>query len=289
MIMSTRILVQHQTKYSYDRAVFLSPHLIRLKPAAHALASIETYSLHITPTSHQLRWQQDPFGNFVARVDFHQPVTELIVDVKLLATLNTANPFDFLIDDYAQSYPFEYEAQLKKDLCSYLEVSDTGLLMTQWLNGIDRSTQEVISFLIIVNQKIHEHISYTVRMEPGVQNSEQSLETALGSCRDSAWLLVQVLRNLGLAARFVSGYLVQLNTTEEGLDKNGDLVSLHAWAEVYIPGAGWIGLDPTGGLLTTESHIPLACTSNPASAAAVTGNSEITDTIFSYTSSILRF
>lgn len=289
MIMSTRILIQHQTKYSYDRAVFLSPHLFRLKPAAHARASIETYSLQITPSSHQLHWQQDPFGNFVARVDFHQPVIELIVEVKLLANLTSINPFDFFIDDYAQSFPFEYEAQLKKDLCAYLEVLDTGPLMTQWLNDIDRSTQEVISFLVMVNQTIHERIGYTVRLEPGVQNSEQSLQTALGSCRDSAWLLVQVLRNFGLAARFVSGYLVQLNTAEDEINKNGDLVSLHAWTEVYIPGAGWIGLDPTGGLLTTENHIPLACTPNPASAAPITGNSDIAETIFSYASSIVRF
>jgi transglutaminase-like putative cysteine protease len=174
-------------------------------------------------------------------------------------------------------------------LGTYLEITDKGPLITQWLNDIDRSNGDIMSFLIMVNRKIHEHIAYTTRLEPGVQTSEESLRVSLGSCRDSAWLLVQVLRHLNLAARFVSGYLIQLSTPESEPDHKEDVVSLHAWAEAYIPGAGWIGLDPTGGLLTAESHIPLACTPSPESAAPINGTSEMGNTVFSYTSSIMRF
>ena len=285
--MSTRIFLQHQTKYSYDRPVFLSPHLLRLKPAAHAAASVKAYSLNISAPN-SLHWQQDPFGNFVARADFDQAVTELKLDVNLLLDISVINPFDFFIDSDAQFFPVIYETQLRKHLAPYLEIVDRGPLMQEWLNNVDKSNKDIISFLVMINQKIYNGIRYTMRMEAGVQTSEETLQTTSGSCRDFAWLLVQVLRNMGLASRFVSGYLIQLsgNFYEQDLPDN---VALHAWAEAYIPGAGWIGLDPTGGLLTAECHIPLACTPDAEGAAPVTGNSWVADTVLSYKSSFVTF
>lgn len=284
-----RILLEHETRYEYERSVYLTPHLFRLKPAAHSRTPIENFSLCIQPENHFIHWQQDPFGNFLARVDFKETVRELVLNVKILANIIPVNPFDFFIDESAQYFPLEYEPSLKKDISLYLEIVDTGAEILQWLKNIDRSKKEIVEFLIMVNQKIYEEISYNVRMEPGVQTSEISLSTGTGSCRDSAWLLVQVLRHLGLAARFVSGYLIQLDPhTKQSNDTCDDTIALHAWAEVYIPGAGWIGLDATSGLFAGEGHIPLACTPNPESAAPITGTSEMCKTTFTYHSSITR-
>jgi transglutaminase-like putative cysteine protease len=287
---SNRVLIQHHTKYQYDRPVYLTTHLLRLKPAAHCRTPIEAYSLNIEPGNHVIHWHQDPFGNFVARVDFNGPVQELLIKVKLNANIITINPFDFFLDEYAQNFPFEYEPQLKKDLSPYLEIADQGPRMMQWLEKVDRSSaQGIIGFLVMVNQMINQDVAYTTRMQPGVQTSEESLEMALGSCRDSAWLLVQVFRNLGLAARFASGYLVELAPKVNfATQSETDTTALHAWTEVYIPGAGWIGLDPTSGLFAGEGHLPLACTPNPEGAAPITGTSEMTRTIFSYSSTVIR-
>src|SRR4051812_23592008 len=288
--MSNRVLLLHKTKYAYDSSIFLSPQLVRLKPAVHCRTPIEAYSFLVTPANHQIHWQQDPFGNFVARIDFNGPVQELVLEVKLIADLTAINPFEFFVDEYAQFFPFEYEPQVKKYLTPYLEVIDRGPLMMQWLQKADLSKRTIVEFLVLINQLVYQNISYTSRLQPGVQTSEESLEKALGSCRDSAWLLVQILRNIGLAARFVSGYLVQLSnnfTTSEPIQE--DIAALHAWAEVYIPGAGWIGLDPTGGLLAAEGHIPLACTPDPEYAAPITGTSGVSKTTFTYSTSISRF
>jgi transglutaminase-like putative cysteine protease len=288
--MSNRGLLQHTTKYVYDSSVFLSPQLVRLKPAAHCRTPIEAYSFLVTPANHQIHWQQDPFGNFVARIDFNGPVQELVLEVKLIADLTAINPFEFFVDEYAQCFPFEYEPQVKKYLTPYLEVIDSGPLMMSWLQKADLSKRGIVEFLVLINQLVNQNISYTSRLQPGVQTSEESLEKALGSCRDSAWLLVQILRNIGLAARFVSGYLVQLsNNSTTSVPMQENIAALHAWAEVYIPGAGWIGLDPTGGLLAAEGHIPLACTPDPDYAAPITGTSGVSKTTFTYSTSISPF
>ncbi|MCU7552644.1 transglutaminase family protein [Chitinophagaceae bacterium LB-8] len=285
-----RVLLQHLTKYEYERSVFLAPHLVRLKPAAHSRTSIEFYDLSIQPDGHLIHWQQDPFGNFIARIDFKEPMHKLLIDVKIIANLTPVNPFDFFVDESAQNFPFAYDDQLKKNLNSYLEITDYGPKIMQWLEKVNRYKMGIIDFLVMVNQKVNDEISYTMRMQPGVQTSDESLELASGSCRDSAWLLVQVLRHLGLAARFVSGYLVQVvNPINNTNVEDADSFSLHAWAEVYIPGAGWIGLDATSGLFAGEGHIPLACTPVPESAAPITGKSEICKTIFTYNNRIKRF
>ncbi len=288
--MPTRVLLRHLSRYVYTRPVWLSPHLLRLKPAAHSPGPVEAYSLRVTPPGHLLHWQQDPFGNFVARVVFAEPVPELTIAVEMTVTLERTNPFGFLLEEYAREFPFTYEPQLKKDLSPYLEPDEGGPLLAQWLGGVDLSRQDTTDFLVGLNGRVHREIAYTVRLEEGVQTGEETLGLALGSCRDSAWLLVGMLRRLGLAARFVSGYWVQLDAEEltpDGLVVK-DLLALHAWAEVYLPGAGWLGLDPTSGLVAGADHLPLACTTTPAGAAPVTGRSEVTRTDFTFETSITR-
>jgi transglutaminase-like putative cysteine protease len=264
--MSTFINLHHKTVYQYDRSVFLSPHLLRLRPAAHVSAKIEYYDLHVEPTTHVTHWQQDVFGNFIARVDFSGPMTGMSVDVNLTASLTAIDPFNVRIDDYAQTFPFYYLPDMQKDLYSYLELVDQGPKLATFTAMINSPGQDILGFLVALNNSVYTKIGYLQRMQEGVRTSEQTLEYGCGSCRDSAWLLVQVLRYVGLASRFVSGYLVQL-----AVNGGQPSVDLHAWAEVFIPGAGWIGLDTTSGLFTSEGHIPLAATPRPSDAAPVTG------------------
>jgi len=276
--MAIRVALNHVTSYRYDRAVRLSPHVVRLRPAVHTRTPIEAYSLRIRPENHFINWQQDPFGNYLARVVFPEPSDELYLEVEVVANMTVINPFDFFIEEYAEHYPFTYEPQLRKELGPYFEIVDDGPRLRDWLADVDRNQRKTIDFLVELNQSLQQHVAYDIRLEPGVQSCEQTLERAIGSCRDSAWLLVQILRHLGLAARFVSGYLVQLTADVKSLDgpsgPEADFTDLHAWAEVYIPGAGWVGLDATSGLFAGEGHIPLACTPDPVSAAPLTGETE---------------
>ncbi len=273
--MAIRVALNHLTRYRYDRPVTLSPHLVRLRPAPHCRAPVEAYSLRITPADHFINWQQDPFGNWVARLVFPERVRELAIEVDVIVEMVTINPFDFFLDDDAQKFPFRYDASVARDLVPYLELREQGPRLTAWVASVDRGESAMVSFLVALNQRLQQEIAYTVRMEPGVQTCEQTLERGIGSCRDSAWLLTQILRHLGLAARFVSGYLVQLAADEKSLDgpsgPEHDFTDLHAWTEVYLPGAGWIGMDPTSGLFAGEGHIPLACTPEPSNAAPVVG------------------
>jgi len=288
--MGIRVALNHRTAYKYDRLVTMSPHIIRLRPAVHSRTPIKSYSLKITPEPHFLNWQQDAFGNFLARIAFPEKTDHFSFEVDLVAELEVYNPFDFFVDDSAESYPFKYTTEQEEELLPYLKIRDDGPLFTEFLKTIDRKECKIVDFLVMVNQVAQGAMDYSVRLEPGVQTCEESLGKKVGSCRDSAYLLVQVFRHLGLAARFVSGYLVQLAPDIEALDGPSgtpvDFTDLHAWTEVFIPGAGWIGLDPTSGLLAGEGHIPLACTPEPASAAPVVGGlgeCEVEDFEFSNT------
>ena len=290
--MTIRVAVRHKTVYSFDRSVSLSPHVFRLRPAVHSRTPIKGYSLRIEPGNHFINWQQDPFGNILARVVFPEKCRKLSVEVEVIADMTVINPFDFFVEDYAEHYPFKYDALLQKELQPYLEITEQGPLLQQWLAGFDLSKRNINDFLVDVNRKVLQTVGYNIRMEAGIQSCEDTLTKLSGSCRDSAWLLVQILRHFGLAARFVSGYLVQLTADVKSLDgpsgPEQDFTDLHAWTEVYIPGAGWIGLDPTSGLLAGEGHIPLACTPDPAGAAPVTGGTDKCEVEFEFSNTVLR-
>ena len=271
-----RVALHHKTVYQYDRLVTLSPQTIRLRPAAHSRTTIPSYSLKAEPADHFINWQQDPQGNFLARLVFPKPTSSFSLTVDLTAEMTVVNPFDFFLEPYAELYPFVYEPLQARELAPFLETAPAGPRLQAWLAGVDRSPAQPINFLVDLNRRLQQEISYLIRMEPGVHAPEETLETRSGSCRDSAWLMVEILRHLGLAARFVSGYLIQLKPDVKALDgpegPQADFTDLHAWAEVYLPGAGWVGLDPTSGLLAGEGHIPLAATTHPFSAAPISGN-----------------
>lgn len=276
--MTIRVALHHQSHYVFDRPVVAAPHEIRLRPAAHSRTPITGYSLKIKPEKHFIHWQQDVYGNFVARVTFPQLTTEIDVTVDLLADMTVINPFDFFIEEWAEHYPFCYPDTQRVELAAFLETEPLGAALQAWLTSFRATLPDSMNttqFLVKLNQQVQSAVAYQIRLEPGVQTPEQTLTKKSGSCRDSAWLLVQILRNMGIAARFVSGYLIQLAADEKPLDGSPELkedfTDLHAWCEAYIPGAGWVGLDATSGLFAGEGHIPLAVTAIPASAAPVTG------------------
>ena len=282
--MPIRVALHHITEYCYDRPVRLSPHLIRLRPAPHTRMPILDYSLKVTP-EHSIHWQQDPFGNYLARFLFAEPTRVLQVTVDILTELTPVNPFDFYLEAGYESFPFTYDATLAKGLAPYLECCENGPRLMDWIRSVDLQPQPTVAFLVAMNQRLNQQIQYQLRLESGIQSCEETLELGSGSCRDSSWLLIQILRQLGLAARFVSGYLVQLTEQQTSAEEGAllrDTVDLHAWVEVYLPGAGWIGLDPTSGLLAGEGHLPLACTPDPASAAPISGTTDFCNARFSF-------
>ncbi|RQR47055.1 MULTISPECIES: DUF2126 domain-containing protein [unclassified Burkholderia] len=276
--MPIHVALHHTTRYRYDRPVNLGPQIVRLRPAPHCRTPIVAYSMTVEPAQHFINWQQDPFSNYLARLVFPERTEHFEITIDLVAEMSVYNPFDFFLEASAEQYPFSYDDALKTELAPYLACdpqTSAAPLFRAYLDGVDRTPAGTVNFLVALNQQLQHDIGYLVRMEPGVQTPEQTLELASGSCRDSAWLLVQLCRHLGIAARFVSGYLIQLTPDVKALDgpsgTSVDFTDLHAWCEVYLPGAGWIGFDPTSGLLAGEGHIPLACTPQPTSAAPVEG------------------
>ncbi len=290
--MSVHVALNHVTHYRYDRAVSIGPQVVRLRPAPHCRTRILAYSMRIEPAEHFVNWQQDPQSNYLARLVFPEKARELRIEVDLVAEMSVLNPFDFFLEPHAEQFPFEYTEEQRRELRPFLECLPATARFTDYLAGIPTKPAPTASFLVELNQRLQNDIKYLIRMEPGVQTPEQTLASRAGSCRDSGWLLVQLLRHLGLAARFVSGYLIQLTPDVKALDgpsgATADFTDLHAWCEVYLPGAGWIGFDPTSGLLAGEGHIPLACSPDPSSAAPISGALEPCEVNFEHTMKVSR-
>jgi uncharacterized protein (DUF2126 family)/transglutaminase-like putative cysteine protease len=295
--MSIHVALNHVTHYRYDRLVHLGPQVVRLRPAPHSRTRILSYSLIVEPAGHFINWQQDPLGNYLARLVFPEPTREFRVEVDLVAEMAVFNPFDFFLEPEAEKFPFAYNNTLRRELTAYLVKLPATARVENYLDTIRREVlgsepRRTADALVEINRRLAQDIRYMIRMEPGVQTPDRTLELGCGSCRDSGWLLVQLLRHLGFATRFVSGYLIQLTADQKSVDgpsgPEHDFTDLHAWCEVYLPGAGWIGLDPTSGLLAGEGHIPLACSPEPSSAAPITGAVEKSEVEFSHTMKVTR-
>ncbi len=290
--MSIHVALRHRTSYRYDRLVSLGPQVVRLRPAPHCRTRILGYTLKVSPEEHFCNWQQDPQSNYVARLVFPKQTRELTIDVEVVAEMAAMNPFDFFVEPYAEKWPFDYEATLKEELAPYRRPLPMTPLLQALVDAVPRTPRTTSDLLVDLNQQLCERIKYLVRLEPGLQTPEETLEKGSGSCRDTGWLLVQILRHLGFAARFASGYLIQLTADTKPLEgpagPSSDFCDLHAWCEVYVPGAGWIGLDPTSGLLAGEGHLPLACTAEPSLAAPVSGLVDSCETVFEHTMDVTR-
>ncbi len=290
--MSIHAALNHVTHYKYDRPVNLGPQVVRLRPAPHCRSNVISYSLKVEPAGHFVNWQQDPFSNYQARLVFPEKTTEFKVTVDLVVEMAVYNPFDFFLEPAAENFPVTYSKLARDELMPYLVTEPMTPLVKAYLAKIDRSERRTIDFLVGLNQMVAQDIKYLIRMEPGVQTPEETLTLAAGSCRDSGWLLVQLLRHMGLAARFVSGYLIQLVPDVKSLDGPSgttvDFTDLHAWCEVYLPGAGWVGLDATSGLMAGEGHIPLACTPQPSGAAPIEGGVDEAEVEFSHHMQVTR-
>ncbi|QDT00273.1 transglutaminase family protein [Adhaeretor mobilis] len=286
------VALNHVTTYNYDRPISLGPQTVRLRPAPHCRTPVTGYSLRVTPEDHYLNWQQDPYGNYHARLIFREKTEQLSVEVDLVAEMTVINPFEFFVAEAAEKFPFQYEPELVKDLQPFLERDSDTKYLPKYVESLDLSPRKTIDLLVDINQRLQHDISYLIRMQPGVQSCEETLKKRSGSCRDSAWLLVQICRHLGLASRFVSGYLIQLAPDVKSLDgpsgPTEDFTDLHAWTEVYLPGAGWVGLDPTSGLFCGEGHLPLACTPHPQTAAPISGAVDECEVEFDFAMSLTR-
>lgn len=262
-----RYKIIHRTYYNYSQAVKLGPHTLLLRPREDYELRIESFSLKSTPQA-KISWHRDIEGNSVATINFTQTVRHLMIESEVILQQYNDSPLDFIVSPYALNYPFKYENDDQTILFPYmvLPVEGTKKLINNWIYNIYKPNEQIQTYTLLsrITEHIYKSFSYTIREEPGVQTSQQTLSLGSGSCRDFALLFMDIVRCLGLASRFVSGYLYAPMMSAQ-------IGSTHAWAEVYIPGAGWKGFDPTIGKIVGIDHIPVAVSRLPESVPPIAG------------------
>lgn len=266
--MIVRATLSHTSRYTYDRDVVFGPHTLRLRPAARPHRIIRNYSLRITPEPQSLHWQHDALGNWQARALFKEPARSLIVETRFETESESHNPFDFLVAPEAMLLPFAYTPETARALAPFLALEKPGPRLRDFVGSLPHEDRETVAHLVDLTRRIHGEFGYLRREEAHTQDPEETLRAGIGACRDLAWLMTETLRAKGLAARYVSGYSIAPDEARH------DEAELHAWCEVYLPGAGWIGLDPTAGVLASGGHVPLAATAHYAEAAPIEGTAE---------------
>ncbi|WP_269620408.1 transglutaminase family protein [Zhongshania sp. BJYM1] len=248
-----RYKILHRTYYNFSSTVTLGPHFLRLRPREDYELRIESFSLNITPSA-TLLWHRDAEGNSVATATFDLAAQQLVFESELIIQQYNEAPLNFMVADYAVHYPFNYTQDDQVLLSPYMQLpdQDTQQQIKQWTQQLWQAGEKIQTYTAL--QRIASHIfknfTYKLREEPGVQTAKETLACNTGSCRDFAQLFMDAAKCMGLAARFVTGYL-----HAPGLDAAG---ATHAWAEVYLPGAGWKGFDPTIGAMAGTDHIPVA-------------------------------
>jgi transglutaminase-like putative cysteine protease len=263
-----RLNITHVTEYVFATYVTLQPHRLLLRPRESHTLRIESSNLVIHP-AHTIRWQRDALDNSVAIVDFLMASDHVRIASEVSVRMFEDAPLDFVMEDYAVTYPFDYAREEEPDLAAFrqsVHVQDRPVV-SEWIASLGCSRGPIETFVLLdrMNRDIASAFSYQAREEPGVQSPALTLSSRQGSCRDFAALFIEACRYLGLASRFVSGYL-DISATSNGN------ASTHAWAEVYLPGPGWKGFDPTSGVLTDNRHIPVAVARHPEAVPPVAGS-----------------
>ncbi|MGH8612681.1 MAG: transglutaminase family protein [Gammaproteobacteria bacterium] len=263
-----RYKILHRTYYNFSAAVRLEPHALRLRPREGHELRIESSTLEITPPA-SLRWQRDVEDNSVAIATFDSPANQLVIESEVIIQQYNEAPLDFLVADYATDYPFTHTPEDRVALSPYMNVAEHTARdrLTEWVANLWQSSERLQTYALLqrLSVRIHQTLSYQLREEPGVQTPVETLSCGTGSCRDFAYLFIEAVRRLGLAARFVSGYLHAPPSTV-------NFGATHAWADVYLPGAGWKGFDPTIGEIVGTNHIAVAVARLPESVPPIAGS-----------------
>lgn len=266
-----RLHIEHHTTYRYSKPVRFGPHRLLLRPREGHDVQIKESSLQISPT-HRIRWVHDVFDNSVAEVQFLNESTELRIQSTLTLWQNNFDPFDFVLEPYASVLPFQYDEALSNDIMPYFKrhAPQDDEALKNWVRPYlnTKGQASTLDFLTAINRSVPMFFQYQQREEPGIQSPGETLQKRSGSCRDFALLMMEAARYLGLAARFVSGYLCETHAGPQFEAASG---ATHAWTEIYLPGAGWKGFDPTCGILAATHHVRVASARDPAQASPISG------------------
>jgi transglutaminase-like putative cysteine protease len=263
-----RIQIQHQTRYHYAEPVTLLPHTLHLRPRDGHDIRVQSSRLEISP-GFRIRWKRDVYSNSVAVVDFQQPAKDLVISSEVVVEHYEEEPLEFVLDDAARSFPFQYDPAEQIDLAPYQHslFPEDQAVLKDWIADVCNrgGGGDTIELLTSVNRKIANELRYQMREEPGVQSPARTLATGTGSCRDFATLFIEICRHCGLASRFISGYALN-PVAADGHS------ATHAWSEVYLPGSGWRGFDSTSGLVVSGDHIAVAVHRHPQAIPPVAGS-----------------